>query len=183
MNSTASQLLRPLIAGLCLGGGLFAAGCATQPAVQPPIVYPSEALTSGLSPRPEPVGPFEGLHRAEAYVKAHPGSDYAVGIGNSMLPLYKEHTVLITEKRPLDELKRGMTVLFVGDQGYPVAHTLVQETTRGWIAMGAGNKAPDRTLVRSANYIGLVVQALEPSEDPMAAILKRKTVRALAVVP
>jgi len=51
----------------------------------------------------------------------------------------------------------------VGDHGRPVAHTLLELTPRGWIAMGAGNSGPDFTPVRSRNYIGTVVKAYAPN--------------------
>jgi hypothetical protein len=141
--------------------------------------YPTEAL-NGMSPQPVLMGAFEPLHRAEAYVKAHPGSDYVVGSGDSMLPLYRDHTVLVIEPTPLSELKRGMTVVFVGDNGFPVAHTLVRQTRKGWVAMGLGNQEADDRLVRADNYIGTVIAAYEPNENPMVAIL-RKSPRTQAI--
>ncbi len=53
----------------------------------------------------------------------------------------------------------GMTVVFTGDRGNLVAHRLVQSTSDGWLAMGDGNREPDRTLVNRRNFVGVVVKA------------------------
>ena len=79
-----------------------------------------------------------------------------------MLPLYPDGTVLLLRRQPLAELRPGMTVVFIGDRGRPVAHVLVEKTSRGWQAKGLNNAAADRTLVRTNNYLGAVVRAFTP---------------------
>ncbi len=177
MNTSSSNFARTFTLLALAAASLVWSGCATAgvssasaPAAK--VDYPAEAF-NGLSPKPILMGAFEPLHRAEAYVKAHPGADYVVGSGDSMLPLYRDHTVLVIEKNQINELKRGMTVVFIGDNGFPVAHTLVRQTANGWVAIGLGNNENDHTLVRSSNYIGTVTQAFEPNENPMVAILHR----------
>jgi len=179
MKTNRTPLLRLAALGILFLSSLGWSGCATT---QPVAVrrYPIESLNLDASPKPERVGPFEGLHRAAAYVAAHPGSDYMVGSGDSMLPLYKDHTVIITERQPMDSLKVGMTVVFIGESGMPVAHTLVEKTSRGWVTQGLGNTEPDRVMVRSGNYLGTVIRAFEPSENPMVAILRHRPTGALA---
>ena len=87
-----------------------------------------------------------------------------VGSGDSMLPLYRDRTVLVVRRFAMSDLRAGMTVIFAGDQGHLVAHTLVAKSPGGWIAQGLGNGEPDRTRVRARNYLGTVVKAFEPAE-------------------
>ena len=79
-----------------------------------------------------------------------------------MLPLYPDLTVLIVQRLPMSELRAGMTVVFVGDRGRPVAHTLVKKTFRGWMAKGLANSEADTTLVKVPNYLGTVIKAFTP---------------------
>jgi len=145
---------------------VFGYGCASQPQAR---VLPQ--LTTEHTPVSEPVAPGELWRQARAYAEAHPGSEIFVGNGGSMLPLYQDRTVLVVRAMKLDQLKRGMTVVFVGDSGRPVAHTLLQESPSGWMAMGVGNRAPDRTPVRYGNYIGTVIKAFMPDAGLVATVV------------
>ncbi len=112
------------------------------------------------SPVAEPVGAvLDGWRRAEAYAAAHPGCEVFVGRGDSMLPLYRDRTVLVVREIAMKDLRVGMTVIFTGDRGNLVAHRLLQSTSDGWLAMGDGNHEPDRTLVNHRNLVGVVVKA------------------------
>lgn len=64
-----------------------------------------------------------------------------------------------------------MTVVYIGDSGRLVAHTLLQESPRGWTAMGVGNRAPDRTPVRYRKYIGTVIKAFRPDAGWAAPVV------------
>jgi hypothetical protein len=131
----------------------------------------SRAAVAAFSPAAELVGPREIYRIAQAYVAGHPGADFVAGSGDSMLPLYKDHTVLITERIPPSLLRAGMTVVFVGASGFPVAHVLVRRTPLGWLAMGLANEACDAVRVREDNYLGVVVKALEPTSSPLLALI------------
>jgi hypothetical protein len=122
------------------------------------------AVSTALSPVAEIVTPGEAWRCAEAYVAKHPDCEVLVGSGDSMLPLYADRTVLVVRRERMSALQGGMTVIFVGDRGWPVAHALVEKTPQGWRAMGAGNSEPDRTLVRYDNFIGVVVKAYAPTK-------------------
>lgn len=137
-------------------------GCTTQ-VVSPVVELRSLART--VSPRAEAVAPREAWRRAENYAQMHPGCEVLVGSGDSMLPLYHDRTVLVVERMAMDALQSGMTVIFTGESGWPVAHTLMEKTPRGWRTMGLGNGEPDRSTVRFANYIGTVVKAFAPTAD------------------
>lgn len=145
-----------------VAGGLLAgfawSGCTSQASVPlAPIV------STAWSPVAEPVAPADAWRLAEAYATGHPGSEVMVGSGDSMLPLYRDHTVLVVQAVAMSRLQSGMTVVFTGDRGRPVAHTLVERTPRGWRAIGVGNPEPDRTRVRYDNLIGVVVKAYAPT--------------------
>jgi hypothetical protein len=60
-------------------------------------------------------------------------------------------------------LRAGMTVVFIGDSGRPVAHTLVEKTPRGWRAAGVASRQRDQTFIQSRNYIGTVIRAYTPN--------------------
>ena len=51
-----------------------------------------------------------------------------------MLPLFPDGTIIVVRRTPLADLRVGMTVVFLGDRGLPVAHILVENTSGGWIA-------------------------------------------------
>jgi hypothetical protein len=106
---------------------------------------------------------LDGWRRAEAYAAEHPGCEVFVGRGDSMLPLYRDRTVLVVRAMRMQELRAGMTVVFTGDRGSLVAHTLLDNTPTGWRAIGRGNREADRTRVRHGNLIGVVVKAYTPT--------------------
>jgi hypothetical protein len=135
---------------------VFCLGCAGD------NVAFSPAAVAANSPTAQVVGRVELYPLATKYVAEHPGTDYLVGSGDSMKPLYKDHTVIITEAMPISGLKPGMTVVYLGDSGHPVAHVLVKKTSDGWIAMGIGNPRCDIQSVSEENYIATVVAAYEP---------------------
>lgn len=147
--------------------GLGWTGCSTQTAA---LRYSPDAVAA-MSPAPEVVKPFEAMTLAKAYVDTHAGTDFLVGSGNSMLPLYKDQTVIVLERIEVSQLKAGMTAVFIGDQGRPVAHVLVKKTLDGWIAMGVGNPSCDATPVTSDNLMGVVIKAYQPSVSPLVALL------------
>ena len=127
------------------------------------IILPSRAGTlDANSPAPERVAARDAWRFAESFAAGAPDCEVLVGRGGSMLPLYPDGTVLLVRRMALPELQRGMTVVFIGDRGRPVAHTLVEKTFRGWLAKGLNNAEPDRTLVRTRNYLGTVVRAFTP---------------------
>jgi hypothetical protein len=169
-NSIAT-LLSDLISRWCLHAlvllsSLGWTGCSTTSAMRF-----SPTAVAALSPAAEVVPPFEALRLGRAYVAAHPGTDYLVGSGTSMLPLYPDHTVVVVQPLAPAELKAGMTVVYSNESGRPVAHVLVKKTSDGWVVMGVGNTDCDSTRVTAANLQGVVVKAFAPSRSPMVALL------------
>lgn len=153
--------LRAAVAITVLAGSMFSYGCATA---SKPAGRRAE-LTLELSPVAVAVAPRDAWRRAEAYAQMHPGSQVMEGRGGSMLPLYEDRTILVVQNMAQSDLRRGMTVVFIGDSGRPVAHTLLERSPRGWVAMGCGNNGPDRTPVQYRNYIGTVIGAFAPTRD------------------
>jgi hypothetical protein len=171
-TSSSSQFSRwAAIVAIALGG-LGSTGFATQSSAR----FSPQAVAAN-SPAAEVVQPFEAMRLGKKYVAEHPGTDYLVGSGDSMLPLYKDHTVVVTAQVAVESLKAGMTAVYIGDSGRPVAHVLVKLTSDGWIAQGVGNARCDDTLVTKDNLLGVVVKAFQPTTSPMLALLNEATSR------
>jgi hypothetical protein len=145
--------------------GLGASGCATQAAAR----YSPEAVEA-MSPTAQVVRPFEAMRLGRTYVALHPGTNCLVGSGDSMRPLYGDNTVIVTRWFKTADLRAGMTVVYVGVSGRPVAHVLVRRTLDGWIAQGIGNDTCDAVKVTGENLVGVVVRAYEPSKSPLAVL-------------
>ncbi|MEX2043987.1 MAG: hypothetical protein WD941_01455 [Opitutus sp.] len=109
------------------------------------------------------LAPSEALRRAEALVAGRRNMDVLIGRGDSMRPLYPDRTILVVERMAMSSLLPGMTVVFVGDSGFPIAHVLSHRTSTGWMARGLANGEADRGRVRPGNYLGTVVAAFIPN--------------------
>jgi hypothetical protein len=164
--SSSSRVSRLCAVAVIALGGLGWSGCATQSAAR----FSPQAVAA-MSPAAEVVQPFEAMRLGKKYVAEHPGTEFLVGSGDSMLPLYKDHTVVVTQQVAVANLKAGMTAVYFGDSGRPVAHVLVRLTSDGWIAQGVGNARCDDTRVTKDNLLGVVVKAFEPTTSPMLALL------------
>jgi hypothetical protein len=151
-------------------GGVFQLGFGRMPlrllvlacVLLAEVVSARAAPSPERSPRPERVAPRDAWRIAEEFAAQNKTCDVVVGSGGSMLPLYPDRTVLLIQRLPMSELRYGMTVIFIGDSGRPVAHTLVEKTARGWRAQGLANAKRDETLVRERNYLGTVIRAFTP---------------------
>lgn len=135
---------------------MWLTGCANahrDPALRPVPV--------GLSPAPTIAPPAEAWRTANAYAASRVGAEVVLGLGDSMAPLYRDRTLLVIEKQPFETLEPGMTVVFFGGSGSPVAHALIRRVRGAWEAGGLGNNHRDPKLVTPANYLGRVTQAIE----------------------
>jgi hypothetical protein len=171
-NSSSGLFSRWGACGVIALSGLGWSGCATQTAVRF-----SPADVAAMSPAAAVVKPFDAMRLGKKYVNEHAGTEFLVGSGDSMLPLYKDHTVVVTRQIEFSELRSGMTAVYIDESGRPVAHVLVKKTFEGWIAMGVGNAECDSTPVTKANLLGVVVKAFEPSRSPMLALLDEAALR------
>ncbi len=136
---------------------LATSGCQSRPTRQ--II--GQLIQVGCSPTPTPATVTGAWREAQAYVADRAGADVLLGCGDSMLPLYRNRTLLVTELQPYESWKAGQTVVFVGDHGWPVAHLLVMITAEGWRAAGTARAEFDETLVTTGNYLGTVTKAFE----------------------
>jgi hypothetical protein len=171
-SSSQCRLPRLGASGLIAICGLGWSGFATQAALGASAVD-----VAAMSPAAKVVHPFEAIRLGKDYVASHPGTDFMVGSGDSMLPLYKDHTVVITQRIVMSNLRSGMTVAYMGDSGRPVAHVLVKKTLGGWVTKGVGNAKCDSSLVTRDNLIGVVVKAFEPTGSMMVALLEEARMR------
>lgn len=147
----ARHLLRllALVAALCGASGAVAG------------IRSERLLIEILRRTPVPMMVAEGreLAAAEKHAAALPGAQAFLGIGRSMEPLYAPNTAIVVEQIDYDDLKKGMTVVFVSRRGARVAHVVIGETRGGYITQGAGNDREDEELVTVDNYVGVVVDA------------------------
>jgi hypothetical protein len=174
INASSRHFSRWSLCGLIALSGLGWSGCATQTTMRF-----SPAAVAAMSPAAEAAQPFDAIRLGEKYVAEHAGTDLLVGSGDSMKPLYKDHTVVVTRRIAMSDLRPGMTAAYTGESGRPVAHVLVKKASGGWIAMGVGNAECDSTPVTEANLLGVVVKAFEPTKSPMVALLDEAAHRSL----
>ena len=166
--SRLPRLLRACALPAALLGTLAWSGCSS---LDRTAQIPAEAVAR-MSPPPQVSTPYQAVEYARQYVKAHPGSDFAVGNGDSMLPLYKDRDVIILERPALSGLRLGQTVVFMSDNGIPVAHVLISRTPRGWVTRGLNNDECDPGILRDRAYVGVVVKAFRPTASPILAYWK-----------
>ena len=147
-------LLLPLLLAL--------AGCESDSS-GPSIRRPSEPL-----PTPSAnVSRLQAWQDANLIASRESGREALVGGGTSMNPVYGDNTMLVVQPIDYDQLKAGMTVVYVNDQGKRVAHQLIKKEARGWRAQGIDNDVEDYDYVTPDNLVGVVYASLV-SEDPDA---------------
>jgi hypothetical protein len=180
MNSTTSSknLIRTAALGALMLGSLLWSGCTSLDLT---ANIPMDAVAR-LSPVPQLVTPNVALDSAQQYVKDHPGSDFAVGSGDSMMPLYHDRAVIIMERPAMSRLQIGQTVVFLRSDGIPVAHILVKHTTDGWMTRGLNNQDCDPGILSDRAYVGVVVKAYQPTASVILAYSGASTRNSLASV-
>ena len=162
----AGSFIRATIISLLGLGSLVGSGCASM---DRPV---SLETASQMSPLPTIASLADATRLAKSYVAEHAGAQIALGSGDSMLPLYKNNTVIVVAPTPMAALQRGMTVVFVSAEGWPVAHVLVEKRADGWVTMGLNNPGCDAHLMSVANYVGVVARAYQLDENPMLALAR-----------
>lgn len=149
---------RPVLSFLRLGAGFFLAGVGCSLAADEVAGDRAKASTEQ-----DVSAAVQAWRKAEALAATLPSGDVMVGCGDSMAPLFPDRTVIVIQRQALRSLRAGMTVVFLGEAGRPVAHQLLRRTARGWVVQGLANREPDGTLVAERNYIGTVVRAFLPA--------------------
>jgi hypothetical protein len=167
LNSSSHRpILRLATLAALFAGTLAWSGCSTMGVASSSI---PRAAVAQMSPAPQITTPYRAVEAARRYVRDHPGSDFAVGSGDSMLPLYQDRDVIVLERPALSDLKVGQTVMFLGQDGVPVAHVVLTHARRGWVTMGLANSETDPDVLRESNYMGVVVKAFRPTGSPILA--------------
>lgn len=82
-----------------------------------------------------------------------------------MNPVYGENTMLVVHPIAYQDLKVGMTVVYLSKAGHRVAHQLISKERGGWRAQGINNANQDAELVTPENLIGVVYASIV-SEAP-----------------
>lgn len=133
--------------------------------------FSDRVLAKVLQHTPAPVLVAAGQELAAADEKAQAlGNAYALlGVGSSMEPLYAPNTALVVAKVSYDDIKTGMTVIYVTKRGSRVAHTVVGETRGGYIMRGLNNAKIDHELLTPRNYVGVVVEAFASMDSSFRA--------------
>ena len=144
-----------LLAG-ALVGGAGAAGAITSRSEIAAILT--------RSPAPQLVAHGQELAAAEQAAAGLRNAVAFLGVGDSMQPLYASNTAVVAVPVPFDHIRKGMTVIYVNRDHFRVAHTVVGETTGGYLVQGLGNDEPDGDIVTEKNVIGVVVRAFACSE-------------------
>jgi hypothetical protein len=128
-------------------------GCA-EPVSRPQTAAPSTHVSRR-----------EVWHDAELLAGLEPGRDVLVGAGDSMAPVYGDGTILVIRPVAFNELREGMTVVYLNSEGRRVAHRLVQHEERGWRARGLNNPELDDELITPQNLLGQVYASLAHEPD------------------
>lgn len=105
------------------------------------------------------------LKTAEAAAAAIPGAEAFWGIGESMEPLYATNTAIVVTPIAYDDVKKGMTVVYVKSNGRRVAHSVVGETRGGYLVQGVNNDEPDAEVVNEKNLIGVITAAYATADS------------------
>ena len=86
------------------------------------------------------------------------------GVGNSMLPLYGENSVLLVEMTDFEYLGAGMIAVYRDAKGDLVAHQVRGRARDGWITQGINNRREDPSPVTTLNFVGTLFGVLNASE-------------------
>ena len=142
---------------------LIALSCGVQAAAG---IKSERQLTAIITrtPAPQLVAEGQQLKQAEKAAAQMPGAIAYLGIGESMEPLYAPNTAVIVMPISYDSIKKGMTVVYVKSNGRRVAHSVIGETTGGYLVQGVNNDEADAEVVNENNLIGVVVQAYATSD-------------------
>jgi len=121
------------------------------------------------TPVPRLVAEGSQLKTAEKFAATLPRATALWGIGRSMEPLYATNTAVVVQEINYDDLKKGMTVVYVKSNGRRVAHSIVGETRGGFLVQGVNNDEEDAELVTPENFIGVVTQAFASADTAFRA--------------
>lgn len=128
------------------------------------------------TPAPRLVAEGRQLRTAEAAAAALPGAQAFWGIGRSMEPLYATNTAIVVQPIDYEHIKKGMTVVYLKSNGVRVCHSVVGETTGGYLVQGVNNDIEDAELITPDNFIGVIVQAYASTDTVFRADTEKRLV-------
>jgi signal peptidase I len=126
------------------------------------------------TPAPRLVEEGHQLKTAQAAAAALPGAQAFWGIGRSMEPLYATNTAIVIQAIDYEHIKKGMTVVYLKSTGVRVCHSVVGETTGGYLVQGVNNDAEDAELITPDNLIGVIVQAYASADTAFRADTEKR---------
>jgi hypothetical protein len=128
------------------------------------------------TPAPRLVAEGTQLKTAEQFAATLPRAHALRGIGRSMEPLYAPNTAVVVQEIDYDDIKKGMTVVYVKHNGRRVAHSIVGETRGGFLVQGVNNDEEDAELDTPENFIGVITQAFASADS----VFRAETTKRLA---
>ena len=152
------RLIRRLLATVVVAGSALVAEAGIK----------SERLLAAIierTPAPRLVAEGTQLKTAEKFAATLPRAQALWGIGRSMEPLYAPNTAVVVQEIDYDDIKKGMTVVYVKNNGRRVAHSVVGETRGGFLVQGVNNDREDAELVTPENFIGVITQAFASADS------------------
>lgn len=163
-----TNLLRiaALIALVATGGSIYAGNLSER------------MLAAIVSETPDTMLVPDGdqLKNAEAAAAEILGAAAFYGAGHSMEPLFTDGTAIVVAPINFRELKQGMTVVYINRRGRMVAHSLIGDLPKGWIAQGVGNDEEDEDLVTRENLVGVIVQAYAAASSEFRVALTQRLI-------
>ena len=156
-NFRAALGLAVAAAGLLLGG------CASYtPAA-------NLELFARTAPLPQLVTCGQQMAAAESAAAKRPGDFALTGAGQSMAPAYLPGTAVVVHPCGFPTLRQGQAVVYLNRRGRPVAHMLIEEMPKGWLAIGLNNAEPDDDYVTADNLVGIIKEAYAAADTPFRA--------------
>lgn len=134
------------VAAYCWGGG-----CASAP--PPGVIKRSNDAAAVPSAN---VSANQAWRDVKMVAGHEPGRLPVVGTGKSMQPIYGDNTMLVINTIAYEDLRAGMTVVYMNRRGLRVAHQLVEKITGGWRVKSLNNERFDEELVTPENLVGVV---------------------------
>lgn len=135
------------------------------------------------TPAPRLVAEGRQLRTAEEAAAAIPGAQAFWGIGRSMEPLYATNTAIVVAAIDYEHIRKGMTVVYLKSTGVRVCHSVVGETTGGYLVQGVNNDEEDAELITPGNFIGVIVQAYASADTAFRADTEKRLVAKGKVKP
>lgn len=110
----------------------------------------------------------EELAYADRYVATHPGHIAVWGVAVHRMPYYGEKGGIVLKEVPWNELRPGMTVVYVSPDGLRKGGLLVRPEGRGWVVKDWGYHRNSPEPIIPETLLGVVVTVFV-SEEPLSA--------------